>query len=98
MKAHVPELQEALDEFMKNELWHRVYANAPTGAKRYLELSFFASLDTDETGEVEEKWETYWEDKCEPLMTIEDYKYLADMATHPLEKKHLLEKAEKLAK
>lgn len=97
MKAHKEELQEALDEFMKNEFWRSVYTNAPAGAKRYLELSFFASLDTDETGEAEEEWESYWEDKCEPLMTVEDYKYLADTATHPLEKKHLLEKAEKLA-
>ena len=98
MKAHNEELQAALDEFLKNEFWRKIYTNAPIGAKKYLELSFFASLDEDETGEVEEKWEAYWDKECEPTMTYEDYKYLADTATHPLEKKHLLEKAEKLAK
>jgi len=98
MKAHKEELQTALDKFLKNELWRNVYTNAPAGAKKYLELSFFASLDTDETGEVEKKWEAYWDKECEPLMTYEDYKYLASTATHPLEKKHLLEKAMRLSR
>ena len=98
MKAHKEELQESLDEFMGNEFWKKIYMDAPEGAKKYLELNFFASLDTDETGENEEKLESYWEKECEPEMTFEDYTYLANTATDPREKKHLLDKAEKLRK
>ena len=96
MKAHKEELQSALEEFLENEHWRKVYINAPAGAKKYLEINFFASLDTDETGAVEEKWEAYWDKECEPLMTVADYRYLADTATDPREKNHLLDKVNAL--
>ena len=41
MKARIPQFQEGLDFFCKNESWKKIYEGAPDGAKEELELKFF---------------------------------------------------------
>ena len=74
------EVEAATAEFLANPKWKHIYDNAPDGAKRRLEVSFWFSLNHKNwTGEQEgEKFAAYrtWRDEVEQRMSGNDLEYM----------------------
>lgn len=90
MKAQIEKFQQALDYFMENPFWKGVYEKAPSGAKAWLEGSFYptwvcettgAEPDNEAEAEADRQWKAF-----KPKMKKADWEYLIPFARHPKQK------------
>lgn len=83
MKARIPQFQEGLDFFCKNESWKGIYDAAPEGAKESLEVMFQNSLCEEEgTPLSAEELLKIARNRTKPLRK-KDYEYLLMFAKDP---------------
>ena len=91
------QVEAAKAKFLANPVWKRIYDDAPAGAKRRLETSFWFSLNK-KTPEMFEQYRRCRTD-IESLMTEEDLEYMVEIMDKPTAKEHYagLLKARRLA-
>lgn len=92
MKAINPKFQSALDKFMENDFWRKVYEGAPAGAKAKLETEFQCSANIGD-GPIREETNRIWREDVKPTLKAEDWKYLAQFARRPQQKEFYLQMA-----
>ena len=83
----------ALSEFLANPGWKRIYDDAPTGAKRRLEVSFWFSKNKptkNVDSDYEARFQAYrdWRADVERVMSEEDIIYMFKVMDKPAAKEH----------
>lgn len=77
-------LKQSVQEFLENEVWAAYYGNAPSVAKEYIALEFYASdNDVDEDAEFDEL-----QKEVVGAMEDEDLKYIAEHSPNAMERNH----------
>lgn len=77
-------LKQSVQEFLENEVWAAYYGNAPSVAKEYIALEFYASdNDVDDDSEFDELQE-----EVVSAMEEEDLKYIAEHSPNAMERNH----------
>ena len=91
-------LERAKGAFLVNPLWERRYAQAPLGAKRRLEVSFWFSQNRnwvkEHPGDAHDKYRT-WRGAVEKAMTDADLEYMIGLTDNPSANKHYVELLER---
>ena len=75
-KALDPRCQAALDRFMDNRYWRRLYMRAPEGAKRYYERSFARSCPLRELTDQEKEQSQAESEALYRSLTDGDWDYI----------------------
>lgn len=77
-------LKQSVQEFLENEVWAAYYGNAPSVAKEYIALEFYASdNDVDEDADFDEL-----QKEVVGAMEEEDLKYIAEHSPDAMERNH----------
>lgn len=83
MKARIPEFQEGLDFFCKNESWKKIYEDAPNGEKEELELKFFDQWRESIGQPLNEDEYLKYGELCKTPMGKADWEYALIFAKDP---------------
>ena len=75
MKARIPEFQEGLDFFCKNESWAAIYKDAPDGEKERLELKFYDTLKDKQGNPLSQEEYLSAARLCKTPMKKADWRY-----------------------
>ncbi len=86
------EIEAAKAVFLANPHWERIYANAPSGAKMRLEVSFWFSQThnnwpDDKAGEILSTYRE-WRNGIETAMTDKDIEYMVAVSDKAAAKEH----------
>ena len=83
MKARIPQFQEGLDFFCKNESWRGIYEAAPIGAKESLEIQFYCALRDKQGNPVQTEELLELSRNRKTHLKRADWKYLLMFAKDP---------------
>ena len=83
-------LEAALDAFLKRPGWKDIYDNAPEGARRRLEISFFFTARRSYLEEQPDMFCKYreWRNALEATLTQVDLEYLVRVIEKPAAREH----------
>jgi len=96
MKFNDETIAKAVERRCGSKFWKKVYDGAPEGAKKRLQIAFWASNFLDEKEDLDAYRERREEIECNE-MTVEDARYLAEnFPADTAGKKHYAELAEEL--
>lgn len=83
MKAKIPQFQDGLDFFCKNESWKKIYEGAPNGEKENLELMFFDQWRESVGKPLSEDEYLKFGELCKTPMKKVDWEYALTFAKDP---------------